>query len=526
MNKNKLFKACAIVLSSLALASCASFDVERMAFNYGDNGKQNSTDSQTSDGGESAITYKTPTKEASYWQDYTHKQFYTEDFMKKTPAYQFVKTDCELREGMNYDIILNLFDDGEFVISQYSSSVIMDYYGYWANVGNSYIFAGINCYRASVSGSVCNINYTYNLTFNGSAFDTFGLNLALGFAEGGVYVRNTDISGDGSVIYKNVEDFETQRSLTRPAAKEYTPAEGEEEKEVLVEMTSSSANSAMTLYVDNSFEFSFKSSGGSFTESGTWALDGDTLSITIDGGETITATLASGVYTLEYVAKTSSRVTATFTCDASAIKANTVKVLFTWGSTSENYILTFNSDCTYHFEFKSYSLDEDGTWSYSGFALTLTNSAGKTLTPALGEDGTYTLDYVSGVSDRVTRTFTLEKAVWEATLGTTGTYYADANILFVWGSTSENYILTFNKDCTYHFEFKSYSLDEDGTWSYSGFALTLTNSAGKTLTPALGEDGTYTLDYVSGVSDRVTRTFTLEKAVWEAAFGTTGTYSK
>ena len=418
-----------ILFSTLFLMSACTFDFKTMAFYFDNKTSQDSFSNEN-------ITnnFLSPSKDVNYWQEYDHKKFYEEDFSSKKPLYQFTLIDSELSEGRKYDVLINLFEDGEFVISQYglTNKVVMDYYGYWANIDNEYIYAGISCYSSSTSGEVYNISYSYNLTKTGNKFDTFGINLSLGFAEGGVYVRNKDITGDGNVKYNTLKDFENEYNLTRTDKLPYQEPKNDEE--------------------DNT--------------------------------------------------------------------------LFSWTSDSENYLLTFNKDGTYLFQFKTASLKEEGTWSFVNWKMKIVNSKNQEIEAVM--DNTthaFTLEYVSGISDRVKRTFTCESSIWGKALGSSGTYKIPTKLLFSWTSDSENYLLDFYNDNTYIFQFKTASLKEEGTWSFVNWKMKIINSKNQEIEATL--DSTthaFTLEYVSGISDRVKRTFTCESSIWGKALGSSGTY--
>ncbi len=343
MKKSKLLISVLGLASVATLASCG-FNWKTMSFTFTDNtttSKESTDNDKTSDNSSEEATskYKSPTKDVSYWQEYTKKQYYEEDFSSKKVAYQFSLKDAEL-SSYKYHILINLYEDGEFVINQYrddQKTQYFDYYGYWANMNDESIYAGISYYSNSMSAYVYGIDYSYTLTITDGAFDTFGINLAMGFSEGGVYVRNVNVSGNGDIAYKTVTDFETSIGVTRGDKIAYQDVP------------------------------------------------------TQDGGE----------------------------------EEPEDKTLFAWTSDSENYLLTFNTDCTYVFEFKTAGLIENGTWSFESWSMKIKNSANAEIAATM--DSTthaFTLEYVSGISDRVTRTFTVESSVWGPKLGTSGSYTA------------------------------------------------------------------------------------------------------
>ena len=355
MKKTKLISLLSIIFGTSILTSC-SFNFKTMSFEFGDgeNKTQDTTkedktsDNTTKKDDETTTTskYKTPTKNTDYWQAYTKKNYYEEDFTTKTVAYQFVMTNVELNEGRPYNVLINLYEDGEFVINQYytvKGVQYFDYYGYWTNMNDENLFAVTTCYSNVGSGIVNGIDYSYSLTKNGDGFDTFGINLALGFAEGGVYVRNRDVIGNGEVVYKTVADYEKTLNVTRSSKPDYEENSSQDKDDDKKDDSSSTTDTT----------------------------------------------------------------------------------LFTWTSDSENYTLKFNKDCTYVFEFKTAKLVENGTWSFSNWELKIVNSNNVEIAATMDSTShAFSLNYVSGISELVTRTFTVDSSVWGVALGTSGSYTA------------------------------------------------------------------------------------------------------
>ncbi len=165
--------------------------------------------------------------------------------------------------------------------------------------------------------------------------------------------------------------------------------------------------------------------------------------------------------------------------------------------------LTFNSDGTYRFFFEQYSVEDMGTYTYEGGALTVTNSNGLEMTA--GGDP-MKLHYVTAVSDQLTGDFTISGAELDTQQGS-GTSQA-AEIVTVTSDDGAT-TLTFNSDGTYRFFFEQYSVEDMGTYTYEGGALTVTNANGLEMT---AEGDRMKLHYVTAVSDQLTGDFTINAA--------------
>ncbi|MCX4313565.1 MAG: hypothetical protein OSJ83_06895 [Clostridia bacterium] len=240
-------------------------------------------DMPTGGGSDEEFSYKTPTKAFAEWQEYTNIQYAKEDVSTKTIAYQFVKEDVDL-SGREYDILVNLYDDGFAQIRQYKTdeNYATIYYGYWANMEDSIYMATVCHLNTSMGGTVYGISYSYNLTYENGAFADFGLNVALGFAEGGQFVRNLMVGGSGAVVYQTVKDFEQHIgvSITVPAPSE-KPEEPEEPTDPTVK-TMKELTTKLNLGVEVTFTLTMKSDGSfvitnsmgneAFNVTGDWEL--------------------------------------------------------------------------------------------------------------------------------------------------------------------------------------------------------------------------------------------------------------
>lgn len=162
--------------------------------------------------------YKTPTVDYETWQEYTPEQFAAEEVSEKAVAYQFTGVGAEANINRNVSVKMDLYEDGFARLTQSveGNGVNFYYYGYWTNLDDEEIYVAFTCYSyegATVEGAVTHgetrtVDYSYDLVEEEGAF-TFGLNICLGFADGGQYVRSIDISGDGAVAFETEEAWLT-----------------------------------------------------------------------------------------------------------------------------------------------------------------------------------------------------------------------------------------------------------------------------------------------------------------------------
>lgn len=175
-----------------------------------------------------AEEYQTPTIDYDVWQEYTAEQQLAENVSEKTVVYQFAGFgDHEL----GIYVLVNLYDDGfatavELTAANgdYMGGFGYIYYGYWANLEDEiYIgFTNYAMYSANAdaektddenadaeeasSSKTRTVDYSYDLVREDGLF-TFGFNACLGFNDGGQFVRNVDMLGDGVPAYGTIQDF-------------------------------------------------------------------------------------------------------------------------------------------------------------------------------------------------------------------------------------------------------------------------------------------------------------------------------
>lgn len=405
----------------------------------GTNGTNINTDRPSNDSnGDTPVVqtkYKTPTKSVEYWQDKTPEEQVKEKRNDKVVAYQFYLENVNIN-GENtpkyYSVVMNLYEDGFASIAQYNtdSKYVTDYYGYWTSINDEHLYVGFTNHTNSTQpGVIYGISYSFELVEADGAFETFGINLALGFGEGGVYVRNYDVSGDGKVTFATLTDFEKKIGYVRAdAPAEETPAEAK----ILFSFDSGNENNLMDIYDDGTYVFTFKSVG--LTDKGTWAWENGKFTITDKEGHTCEATKEEdNSLKLEYTEYVTSKgkVKRTFVCEHSiwsaALDGKTeteASVLFAFTSDSENYLLDVYTDGTYVFTFKTAGLTDKGTWTWQGWNFALTDSKGNVTEATKGEDHSLNLTYVEHnlSNGRVTRDFTCPSSVWGPAFNGQGDY--------------------------------------------------------------------------------------------------------
>ena len=165
--------------------------------------------------------------------------------------------------------------------------------------------------------------------------------------------------------------------------------------------------------------------------------------------------------------------------------------------------LTFNPDGTFAFDFASYSIHEEGTYTYEGGKLTVTNENGL---EAVGEGDPIKLHYVSATSEQLTGDYTIPASTFD--FG--GAAPAAESVTIV--SDDEGTKMVFNPDGTYSFLFESYNIEDKGTYTYEGGVLTLTDENGKQYT---GEGDPIKLHYVYSKSEQLTGDYTIPASTFD-----------
>jgi hypothetical protein len=159
--------------------------------------------------------------------------------------------------------------------------------------------------------------------------------------------------------------------------------------------------------------------------------------------------------------------------------------------------LTFNPDGTFAFDFDAYSVHEEGSYTYEGGVLTLTNPNGDSFT---AEGDPMALHYVTAISEQLTGDYTIPAAAFDFAPAAEGAFDA-----FTVVSDDGGTKLTVNPDGTYVFAFESYGIEDAGTWSVSDGRTVFVNANGLEMPLEGGK-----LHYVSAVSEQLTGDFTFE----------------
>ncbi|MDE6589311.1 MAG: hypothetical protein K2K53_02960, partial [Oscillospiraceae bacterium] len=242
-----------------------------------------------SDVSQDAANYKSPSQEESVWQDYTPEDYLAEDVSAKTVVYQLTG-EGKVGAGdqdVPFQAILNLYEDGESVLSVYGMDRASNYYGYWTNENDEYLWFCVTCYTMEGAAGVSTIDYSYDLTGH---FDETTINIALGFADGGQFVRNIPISGDGSVQYASAEEFLTSLGWVPAAPVEVAPEPSQQpvsEGEPLFSFVSDSENYLLDFNADGTYTFTFVTAG--LVETGEWSWENWSFTLTDANGKVTTA---------------------------------------------------------------------------------------------------------------------------------------------------------------------------------------------------------------------------------------------
>ena len=159
--------------------------------------------------------------------------------------------------------------------------------------------------------------------------------------------------------------------------------------------------------------------------------------------------------------------------------------------------INFNPDGTFSFDFDAYSVHEEGTYTYEGGVLTVTNPNGDSFT---AEGDPMALHYVTAVSEQLAGDYTIPAAAFDFAPASEGGFDA-----FTVVSDDGGTKLTVNPDGTYVFAFESYGIEDPGTWSTVDGKTVFVNANGLEMPLEGGK-----LHYVSGVSEQLTGDFTFE----------------
>lgn len=180
-------------------------------------------------------------------------------------------------------------------------------------------------------------------------------------------------------------------------------------------------------------------------------------------------------------------------------------VLFAWEEKGA-CTMTFYADFTYKFTYDNMGIEEAGTWTVEDDLFKITQSNGVEVTAALGEENTMVLPYVSEISEKLARDFVVSEEVWQKAV----------NILIMW-DVKGACTMTFFRDNTYEFTYDNMGIVENGTWEVADDTVKITQSNGKEAVAAVNEDNQLVLPYVSEISEKLARDFTVNFDAWTNA---------
>ncbi len=307
-----------------------------------------------------------------------------------------------------------------------------------------------------------------------------------------IWTLNGDMTIAAYTIPSNEEPAE--EPAEQPAEPAAPAAEG-------VVITSDDGGTTLTFNPDGTYAFDFASY--SIHEEGTYTYEGGKLTVTNENS--VEAVGEGDPIALHYVSATSEQLTGDYTIPAStfdfggaAPAAESVTIV----SDDEGTKMVFNPDGTYSFLFESYNIEDKGTYTYEGGVLTLTDENGKQYT---GEGDPIKLHYVYSKSEQLTGDYTIPASTFDfggASPATETVITSDD------GGTA----LTFRADGTFAFDFASYNIHEEGTYTYVDGKLTVTNANGL---EAVGEGDPIKLHFVSATSEQLTGDYTIPASTFD-----------
>jgi len=208
-----------------------------------------------------------------------------------------------------------------------------------------------------------------------------------------------------------------------------------------------------------------------------------------------------------------------------------VAILFSWESAGDGKCsLDFFVDGTYEFQYSDYNVSEKGTWTCASFKMTVTTPKGQVFNPEMDDDHAFAFTYVADAGGgALSHPFKVASSVWGAAIGQTGTYEIpeDDPNLFSWESAGDGKCtLDFLKDGSYEFQYTDYGLSEKGTWTWSGFKMTVATPKGQVFNPEMDAEYTLSFTYVADAGGgALSHPFKVASSVWGAALGSSGSYT-
>ncbi len=188
------------------------------------------------------------------------------------------------------------------------------------------------------------------------------------------------------------------------------------------------------------------------------------------------------------------------------------------GEKNASIKLAFFNDGTYHFVWKENKIDEKGNWTYDAESDVLTLSATKsdeTIRQNVSvseEDGSYSISYISAISEQLTQNFVISNADFTNCFKVT-------TVASFKGDKNAEIVLALYSDGSYHFTWDKYSVDDKGDWSYDSNKDELTLKVGDVETcKSVYDNGNYVLNVILGNKGGLTQTYTINKEVWGKTF--------
>lgn len=443
----------------------------------------------------SEANYKKPRTSEDVWQEYSAKEFADEDVTGKPIAYQLIGYgEVDAGGPQAFDALLNLYENGEVMIDVYGMGNGYRYYGYWTNEGDENLWFCVMYYTVLGNGQFCTIDYGYDLTGH---FNEVTINIALGLADGGQFVRSIPASGDGSVQFASVEDWYAQFDYTIPEIlyrESNAQAAAEVNENLLFSFLSDSENFLLDINNDGTYTFTFVSAG--LVETGSWEWKDWTFTLTDakDRVTTVTPDTETHALNFNFVAVVDDRVNRDFSAEAevwgaafngegnytptAAPAAEAPAVLFPFVADAESFQLDLLSDGTYEFRFTTMNVSETGTWTWENWTLTLTTPQGRTAVAAIdNETHALNITFIPDASEQLVRDYTAEATVWGAAFNGEGNYTpndaptAGAALQYVFTGSVGAFLattITLNADGSATMVCEQAMMDRTGTWTANG----------------------------------------------------------
>ena len=406
--------------------------------------------------------YKKPNTSEEVWQEYSAADYLNEEISGKAIAYQLIgHGEVDAGGPVPADALLNMYENGGILLTVYTRGNAYQYYGYWTNEDDDHLWFCVKYYKMYGNNTTCTIDYGYELT---GSFDEITVNIALGLADGGQFVRSIPVGGDGTVQYATPEEWLTTLGWVAPDPEELAammaengygnsgtaetdePADVSSEStgaELLFPFTADADSFKLGLYTDGTYVFQFTSMN--IVEPGTWTWKDWTLTLTTEKGKTAVASIDSDTHALNihFVPDLSDQLERDYTAESGVwgvafngqgdytpvasepqpAKSAEPELLFPFTADADSFKLDLYTDGTYVFQFTSMNIVEPGTWTWKDWTLTLTTEKGKTAVASIdSETHALNIHFVPDLSDQLERDYTAESGVWGVAFNGQGSY--------------------------------------------------------------------------------------------------------